>query len=243
MKRFLAALQFLTVIPIKIKSELRPEDFGKALIFFPLTGLLIGAVLALISVRLAFLPAPVNAAVIIIISILLTGGIHLDGFADACDAFYGSNPKEKILEIMRDSRIGTMGAAGIVSILLLKFSLITTMPPDTLWKVLMLSGVFSRWIQSAACFSSPYARQDGKGRHFIDYASGKEIIPGLIFTMGLFLLLLNTRGPVLFFASIIPAFFLFIYIKKRIGGMTGDTIGALSEISEVSVLLFALMLN
>lgn len=243
MKRFLIALQFLTNVPVKLNSKPGPDDFRKSLYYFPVAGLLIGSILAAGSVFFDFLPPPVKAALIIIVSVLLTGGLHIDGFADACDAFYGNRPKEKILEIMRDSRIGSMGAAGIVSILLLKYGVFMTLPQDILWRALLLSGVFSRWIQSAACFSSAYAREDGRGGHFIGYSSGKEIIPGLVFAMALFPLLLGVWGPTLFFASIIPVFFLFVYMKKRIGGMTGDTVGALSEVAEVSVFLFVLVAN
>lgn len=240
-KRFLISLQFLTAIPISIREAPEPEDFGKSLLYFPLAGLLIGGILSLASILLAFLPPPVKASIIIVLGVLLTGGLHLDGFADACDGFFGHNPRERILEIMKDSRIGVMGAAGISALLLFKFSSYAAIPEGTLWKALIASAVFSRWAQTAACLGAPYAREDGKGRHFAEYASIREVLPGFLFSLLLSVFLFNLKGLAVFFASAIPVFISFFYMKHRIGGVTGDTVGALSEISEVSVLFFTLV--
>ena len=245
MKRFLIALQFLTIFPIKIKSEIKEKDFGASLLYFPLIGLLIGLLLSLSAILLSFLPflsALLKGALILSISIIITGGIHLDGFADTCDGFYGNRPKEKILEIMRDSHIGSMGAIGVFCLLLLKFSLIVSLPEGFLWKALIMMSVFSRWSQVMACFSACYARQEGKAKYFIEYVGKKELYLGALFTLVSFCLLSGLRGVILFFSSLLPAFLFLQYIKKRIDGMTGDTIGALSEIAEVTVLLLALFI-
>lgn len=239
MKRFLIALQFLTILPVKVKSKVEKNDFGASLLYFPLVGFLIGLLLVLSAFALSSFPSLLKAAIILIISIIVTGGIHLDGFADTCDGFYGNNPKEKILEIMRDSHIGTMGVAGVVSILLLKFSLIASFPEGSLWKTLLLMAVFSRWAQVMACFGSSYARQEGKAKYFIEHATKKEFFVGFLFTLALFCVFLKLNGLILFFASLLSAFLFMQYIKKRIGGMTGDTIGGLSEFTEVTVLLSA----
>jgi len=243
MKRFLIALQFLTILPVKVKSKLEKNDFGASLLYFPLVGLLIGLILALSAFSLFSFPTLLKAAIILIISIIITGAIHLDGFADACDGFYGNNPKERILEIMRDSRIGTMGVVGIVSILLLKFSLIAGFSEGLLWKILLLMAVFSRWTQVMACFGSSYARQEGKAKYFIEYAASKEFFIGFLFTLALFCVFLKLKGIILFSASLLPVFLFMQYMKKRIGGMTGDTIGGLSEFAEVTVLLFAFLIT
>ena len=241
MKRFLIALQFLTILPIKIKSEIKEENFGRSLIYFPIVGILIGILLAVSSHIFVFLPRLVLGAFILLISIIVTGGIHLDGFADTCDGFYGSKPKEKILEIMRDSQIGVMGVIGIVCLLLLKFTLIVNIPKDILWKSLIMMTTFARWSQSFACYTSKYARREGKAKYFIEYANRKGIILGGLLTFALFLLLVKLKGLILF-ALVFILIFLFInYVKKKIGGMTGDTIGATSEVAEVAVLFFTLI--
>ncbi len=246
MKRFLIALQFLTIFPIKIKSEIKEKDFGASLLYFPLIGLLIGLLLSVSAILLSFLPflpALLKGALILLISIITTGGIHLDGFADTCDGFYGNRPKEKILEIMKDSHIGTMGVIGVVSLLLLKFSLIVSFPAGFLWKALIMMSVFSRWFQVMACFSACYARQEGKAKYFIEYAGKKEVFIGGIFTLGLFLLLMQLKGVIIFFLSMLSVLLFLHYIRKKIGGMTGDTIGAVSEITEVSTLFSILIVG
>lgn len=241
MKRFLIALQFLTVLPVRVKSPVEEKDFGASLLYFPLVGLLIGLVLVISAIPLSPFPL-LQAAIILISSIILSGGIHLDGFADTCDGFYGNNPREKILEIMRDSRIGTMGVLGVVSILFLKFSLIASFSEDILWKALILMAVFSRWAQVMACFGASYARESGKAKYFVENAAKKELFIGLLFTLVLFFMFLKIKGLILFFASVLPTFLFLQYIKKRIGGVTGDTIGALSEFAEVSLLLAAFLI-
>lgn len=241
MKQFLIALQFLTILPIKIKSEMKKRDFGKSLLYFPIVGILIGLLLSITAFLFGFLPDLVTGVLILIVSILITGGIHLDGFADTCDGFYGSRSKDEILKIMRDSRVGVMGAVGVVSILLLKFSLIVSMPQYMLWKSLIAMAIFARWTQVLACYTSNYARKEGRAKYFIEYASKKEFLTGAFFTIVLFILLIGLKGIIVFIIALLPMFLLTNYIKKRIDGMTGDTIGAMNEIAETVVLLLMLI--
>ncbi len=241
MKKFLIALQFLTILPIRINESLKKEDFGKSLLYFPVIGLGIGLVLSSSLFLFGFLPNLVKGAFILVISIIITGGIHLDGFADTCDGFYGSNPKERILEILRDSRIGVMGVIGLVSLLLLKFSLIVSIPRDILWKSLIMMVAFARWSQVLACYTSNYARKEGKAKYFIEYARLNELLTGGFFTVILFLLLMKLNGFILFVLSLLPILVFINYTKKRIGGMSGDTIGATSEIAEISILFFTMV--
>jgi len=240
MKNFLIALQFLTILPIKIKSDIKEKDFGRSIAYFPIVGMLIGLTLAASSFLFSFLPHPVAAAVILGISAAITGGIHLDGLADTSDGFYGGKTKEKILEIMRDSRIGTMGTIGVVLLLLLKFALLYSIPPNLLWKALIIAPVLARYAQVLACSLSGYAREDGKAKFFIEYASKRELILSVIFTSALSIFLMRAAGAVSFILSTAVILSLIWYVKNRIGGMTGDTIGAISEIVETAALFIAL---
>lgn len=240
-KRFLVALQFLTILPVKIKSEIKDEDFGSSLIYFPVVGLLIGLLLSIFAFLFGFLPNLVKSILILIASIVITGGIHLDGFADTCDGFYGSRSKEKILEIMRDSHIGVMGVVGIVSLLLLKFSLLVNLPQNILCKSLIMMATFSRWSQGLVCSTSGYARQEGKAKFFIEHAERNAVIAGGLFTLALFLLMAKLKGLVIFILAFLSALLFTQYVKRKIGGMTGDTIGATSEIAEVLVLLLCML--
>ena len=243
MKSFLIALQFLTILPVKIKVGITKKDFGKSLVYFPAVGLVIGLLLILALSIFGSLPSLVVAALILVTSIIITGGLHLDGFADTCDGFYGSNPPEKILEIMKDSRIGAMGVVGIVSLLLIKFTLIASIPKDFLWKALIGMAVFSRWSQVLACSLSKYARKEGKAKYFVESATERDaFITGLL-VFGLFLLLLQVKGVAIFFISLFLILSFINWIKLKISGMTGDTIGAINEIAEVLVLLLFLFLS
>lgn len=235
MKRLLIAFQFLTALPFKIRSEIKEEDYARSLVYFPIVGMTIGATLSAILLCCGFLPVPVLGVIVLIFSAFLTGALHLDGFADTCDGFYGSKPKEEILEIMRDPRIGVMGVVGVTLLLLLKFSLIISLPRDVLWRSLIMICCFARWAQTVGCLV-PYARNEGKAGLFIKYARKKDIIIGGIFTIIVFSALFGLKGIIIFFISLIPALLFIRYVKVRIGGMTGDTIGAVSEITEISAL-------
>jgi len=143
---------------------------------------------------------------------------------------------------MRDSHIATMGTIGIVCLLLFKFTILTVTPKETLWKSLIMMTTFSRWTQGLACLISDYARQDGKAKYFIEYAERKAIFIGGLFTLALFSLLTNLKGLILFGTALFFIFLFISYIKRRIGGMTGDTIGATNEIAEILILFFYFLL-
>lgn len=237
MKQLLIALQFLTILPVKIKSEIKERDFGASLIYFPLVGAFIGLLLVSVIIIFGFLPYLVKVALVLITYIIITGAIHLDGFADTCDGFYAGRSKEEVLAIMRDSHIGTMGVIGLICLLLLKFTLLISIPEETLWKFLVTMVAFGRWSQVFACYASKYARQEGKAKYFIEYAGVKEILVATLFTLGLFFVLLKARGLVSFFISALAVFLFVNFVKRKTGGMTGDTIGATSETAEVLMLL------
>lgn len=242
MKDFLIALQFLTVLPLKIKN-VKPEDLGASLFYFPVVGLFIGLILAGISYVYAELPVPALAAILIALYYFMTGALHLDGLADTCDGFYGSRPKERILEIMRDSHIGAMGVTGIFLVLLLKFAFLASMRGALLGGALILMTVFSRWALVALCFMSDYARKDGKARGFIEHASKRSFVTGAIFTLLVFFIIAGLKGVIAFMLSFVGIFLFMLYSKKKIGGMTGDTLGAACELSEILVLLSVLIMS
>ncbi|MDI6606051.1 MAG: adenosylcobinamide-GDP ribazoletransferase [Candidatus Omnitrophota bacterium] len=236
MKRLLIALQFLTALPIKIRSEIQPQEFGRSLLYFPAVGLFIGIILACVSSALVFLPILLKGALILVTSIIITAAMHLDGFADTCDGFYAAKSREEALRIMRDSRIGVMGAVGIFCILLLKFTLIVSLPENILGRSLIMMAVFSRWSQSLACGMCGYARPAGKAKFFLEYARSSDVIIGGIASFLLFLFFCGIGAVILFIASFISVFLFITFARARIGGMTGDTIGATNEIAELAVL-------
>lgn len=241
MQNFLVAIQFLTILPVRIAGELKPDTYGKALFFFPVVGALIGSMLAAIAVIFGFLPDIVVAGLVVIGSAVITGGIHLDGFADTCDGFYGGKSKERALDIMRDSRIGVMGIIGVVGILLLKFASFYSMPRAYLWKALIVMAVWGRFCQAMVCSLSRYARQEGKAKFFIERAPKRNLFLPSAFTFGISYFLMGWDAIFPLVLSLPIIFFFVRYSNKKISGMTGDTIGAVNEIAEVSMLLFCIL--
>ena len=241
MKRLLFALQFLTIIPVRITGRIKNENISGSLLAFPMVGFLIGSVLAAFAFVFSLLPVSVMAALILILSAWLTGGLHLDGFADSCDGLYGRFSQQKRLANMKDSHIGAMGAIGLICLLLLKFSLIANISYNVLWKTLIMMGTFSRWTQVCSCYSTKYLRKKGTAKQFIGCARLKDVIVGALFVLTIFLLLTQIKGVYIFFLSCIAVITFIGFIQKRLGGMTGDTIGAVNEIAEVSCLFFALI--
>ena len=208
---------------------------------FPFVGALIGMALSSGIFLFGFLPQPVVAALILAGSAIITGGMHLDGFADTCDGLAGFTTREKALEIMRDSRIGAMAGIGIAILLILKFSMLSSLAQGVMWKYLVLMAAFARWAQVLSCFLSRYSRQEGKAKYFIEYANWSSLIIGGVFVLMLFILLFGIKGFSLFLAPLLVTWLSINYINSKIGGMTGDTIGAINEIAEISVLLFGLI--
>lgn len=244
MKKFLIALQFLTVIPVKIPGELTGKEIGESTLFFPLVGALIGVVLWITALSQAFLPPIIVAALIIITGAAVTGGLHLDGFMDTCDGLYGTQKtKEQRLTIMRDSHVGAMGVLGVVLLLMLKFALLASFSPKMLYSLVLTMPVFARWIQVVDCFLFTYAREEGKGKEFLSHTTWKESLLSGLFTLSFFVVIWKTETLILLPLSLLlPAFFIFI-VKQKLGGMTGDLIGASSEIAEVSWLLAGLAVS
>jgi len=237
MERFLIALQFLTVTPIRLRRKIQDADFGAAVSYFPLVGLFIGVLLAAAAFLCSPLPVLVKSALILFFSAFITGAIHLDGFADTCDGFYGAKSREKILEIMRDVHIGTIATVAVTILLIFKFASFASMRGPLLYKALIASAVFSRWAQSLACVSGSYARREGKAKYFVEYARKKEIFVWGPLCFLLFMIMMRLEGAVIFLLALGVVYLFLRYAERRISGVSGDTIGAASEISEVLILL------
>lgn len=236
MKRFVLMLQFLTRIPINVNLEVDEEDFFKGVIYFPLVGLIIGMfVVSSYYIGLKLSGKLMGAVFAIVTEIFITGGLHLDGLADAFDGIYSNRPKNQILEIMKDSRLGTNGALALFVLLLLKVVLINDLMIPDVYPILLLMPVFSRLNLVLAFRISKPARKQGMGNLFIGRVKTKQLIIAIIITV----------IASLIFIRVIPAIGLLMifalwyirHISNRIDGMTGDTLGALCELSELVFLI------
>lgn len=248
MKELFLALQFLTIIPVKVnpfgaaQKLPRTDDENKlaaSMIFFPLVGCLIGLILAGIQSLSSFLGfKAIPAAIIVIIAMtILTGGIHLDGLADTSDAFLSHKNKEDLLRIMRDPHIGTMGVLSVISALLLKIALLSSINPSLKISALLLMCALSRWSLICALYFFPYARREGKARAFKEKINPKIYLLATLITLAIAKGLWKSPGLLTFATVGLSAYALGRFFKKHIGGITGDTLGAINEISEIIVLL------
>ena len=241
MRAFLAALQFLTVIPVC--APLHRRDFERAPLWFPLVGLVLGTLVALTDLaiaRLGFSPLLLSIVSIGLLTVL-TGGLHLDGLADTADGFLSARPRERVLEIMHDSRIGTMGTLALIFVLAIKVAALAELAGANRWKTLVFAPLAGRCLQVAVMGLLPYARPTGGlatafvRHHRKTYA----IWSGLCLLAAAVMLFGGVSGAGRIVAILVVGALLSVWSFRRIGGFTGDTVGATSETVEAVVLLFA----
>jgi adenosylcobinamide-GDP ribazoletransferase len=258
MKPILIALQFLTRLPIKVK-EVAPEDLARSMTWFPLVGLLIGLFLYLINLEAnIFNLAPeITAGLLVLALTIFTGGLHLDGLSDTADGFYAGKTREETLEIMHDSHTGVMGVIAIVLALILKYGIIISLLKGTLFNTqtnsLLVIPAVSRWgmVMAGALLpparmisgSGGPARSEGLGQSFITRLKPTQWIMATIITGLIAMGLMPHYGFIVCLTGLLVVILSVIYIKQRIGGLTGDTLGAINEIIEVSGLFTAYILT
>jgi adenosylcobinamide-GDP ribazoletransferase len=242
---FIAALRFLTSIPLPGNREISPEQLGKATSFFPVVGLIIGGILALLNWLLAFiLPPEVVNALLIAAIVILTGAMHLDGLADTCDGIAGHKSVEERWAVMRDSRTGAFGVVGIVIILLVKFVSLNSAPEDMMIPVLLFMPVVSRWAMVYALFAYPYARPSGLGTAFKQATRWPQFTVATVITFAIaaaLFPLFSLLGLILIFGIWVVTALLVIYFRYKFAGLTGDTYGAINEVAEVMALMFTVI--
>ena len=233
---FLLALSFYTRIPLKKQLDYSSENMNKSTRFFPLIGLIVGGIGALVFWGASFvLPQLVAVILSIAATIYATGAFHEDGFADFCDGFGGGYTKEKIITIMKDSRIGTYGAAGLLLILLTKIFTINEVDALQIPLILIAAHGFSRVMPVLVIFTTPYVRDDETSKI---KPIGKKGSVGDLISAILFGSVMLFFFPWIYVAVIVPALLLitFIfrkYIIRKIGGYTGDCLGALQQLGEL----------
>jgi adenosylcobinamide-GDP ribazoletransferase len=233
---FWIALQFLTVIQVPFKNDPEAREIASSLVFFPVVGLLIGVILFLVNWGLGeVFPAVVTAALTLIVWVLVSGALHLDGLADTCDGLAGGTP-ERRLEIMKDSHTGAFGVAGICLLLLVKFAAMVSLSGWN-WETLMLAPLLGSWAMVLAITAFPYARKSGAGLAFKQGANVLRLLVASIITLAAAILLAGWWGIVMMAITCLITLLLGIFFKSRLGGLTGDTYGAIKEVNEAAALL------
>ena len=239
---FLAALQFLTIISIPWRRDAREVQIRNSVGYFPVVGLIIGLILASLSwlFGLALPPGIVNALLLVVL-VVVTGALHLDGLADTCDGLAGHKTVEDRWQIMRDSRVGGFGVIGVVLILLVKYVSLNSIPGTLMTASLVLMSVSGRWAMVYSVFAYPYARPSGLGKAFKEGSRWPGFIVATIVTIAIAVVSMQLIGLAVLATVWLIVVALAAYFKKTFAGLTGDNYGAINEISEVSVLILVNM--
>ncbi|MEO0598282.1 MAG: adenosylcobinamide-GDP ribazoletransferase [Chloroflexota bacterium] len=222
-----AAFSFLTIVPLGFAEGRKP---GWSVAWYPLVGILIGLLLVAIHTLSPF-DNSLTAFVMLLAWVIITGGLHLDGFADSCDGLLATVPVERRLDIMKDPRTGAWAVIGLVLLLLGKWIFLQSASPA----YILLAPVLGRWVMSIAVLTVPYARKQGLGSYFRDGTGWREII----IATGITLVTVSWLDAWLVaFGVLIVAILLIRWAMARLGGgITGDVYGALCEICELVCLL------
>ena len=242
-RRFLIAIQFLTRLPVARALDSSETDIGKAAAFFPLVGVIVGSGAALVFVALQrILPLPVSVFCAIVFAAFITNGFHEDGLADTFDGFGGGWTKDRVLEIMRDSCIGTYGTLALIFVILGKFNFLSVLPQGQIWRWLIVAHTASRWTILPLCASLPYARAEGQGKLVAKQVGILEIVIGTVTFLLVLILLPWQASLVALLATSLVTVLSGIYFRARLQGITGDCLGAANQLTEVSLYVAAVVL-
>ncbi len=229
---FVFALQFLTRIQIAA-PEFDYRKCGRGSAFFPVVGLIIGMfLLAVRQIGLVFFPPLITAVFLILAGVLVTGGLHIDGFMDTVDGLFSGRNRERQLEIMKDSRVGSFGVLGLACLLLLKLVFYAELLKINVIGWLLAVPVFARWSMVYAIRFFPYLRTQGLGNSYSDCTGNREFALATAVTV-ITLVAAMREGALVF---LVPALLGHLWLKsvwRSLGGLTGDIYGAVEEISEV----------
>lgn len=238
MRLLLIAFQFLTIIPLPFAVRCDKEDLGRSTAFFPVIGLGIGGVLVAVNWLISsWLVRPLCDALLITVVTLITGALHLDGLADVCDGLAARGSRERFLAIMKDSQVGAIGAVGLVLGLLLKWQALVAVPMELKWQALLLFPALARFGQVLTLTGARHARQDGLGAAFVAGSGKMTLMLAFITAAAAGYCLLGLKGIVALTAVCILTILGRLFFQRKLGGLTGDTIGCLSEVNEILVLV------
>ena len=242
LRRLIYDFQFMTRIPINISVPLEEDDPAEAMIFFPVVALVIGGLSLGVAALVNALTenALVAALGAVALSAYVSGGLHLDGLSDVCDGLFSGRDRERVLEIMHDSRMGTFGGAGLF------FALSA--------KMVFLSAVFNRDLTTGlmAALAAPLAgragilmiskigksARAGMGRCYVEGMNARILSVGLLLTLLFTLPALKLHALAAILIPAVLALLLNVLFNKRLGGITGDCLGCTSELSEICFLFY-----
>ncbi len=237
---WLVALSFFTRLPVQI-ADFKEADLNYAVKYFPLVGVLVGVVAAAIY-GLAILVWPMELAVLasMAATLWLTGAFHEDGLADAADGLGGGWEKEQVLTIMQDSRLGSFGAIALFLALLTKFEALAHLSAPLLPAIMLAGHSLSRFAAVLVIYTQPYVREQGKAKPLATQLSRRELLLAGLFGLAPLALLAHQ-----FLLALVPVALVWFWfsrkLKKRLGGYTGDCLGAMQQLCEIAFYLGVLV--
>lgn len=240
LRSFYIALSFLTRIATPVKGDVTQKQIGESIVFYPLVGALMGLTFYLITNSILFFStdfsSEVLAAILLAVWVLVTGGLHLDGLADSADAWIGGlNNRDRTLEIMKDPYCGPIGVAIIVLALLLKWTALSYLLKNDQSAFLIVLPMLSRSIIIVLFMTTVYVRESGLGTALLAYMPNETILWSVLLVTALAYFIFANIFSMLLVAIVVIA--LRMMMIQRIGGMTGDTLGATVEIAEAVALI------
>jgi adenosylcobinamide-GDP ribazoletransferase len=233
---FLAALQFLTIMPPLVRRSFTPKEMGRAVGWFAAVGLLLGAGLVAAEKPLGYLfPPGVSAALLLAMWVLAAGALHLDGFLDTCDGLFGGRSPEARLRIMRDHRVGAFAVIGGILLFLIKYSSLVAI--TNRGTALILAPAIGRWGVATAVVVFPYARPEGLGRWMKDHAGLWQVALATTTALATAVLVGKWLGLLAMVIAALTIVVGSLLVLSRLPGHTGDTYGAICEVVETITLL------
>jgi adenosylcobinamide-GDP ribazoletransferase len=251
-RNFITALQFLTIFTVKRDHEPDESDLGRSMVYFPLVGFLIGLILVYADKAFLWLfPDTISNVFLVLIPIVITRALHTDGLADSIDGLTGGRDRESRLAIMRDSRIGTAGSLALFFVLLVRYVCLNSLFYDYKTAALLTAPAFGRWSQMLMMFEASYAREQGTGGAFVGHVRFGGLVAATAVTVGLSGFVIYEYDMITAILAIaipfaVAAFTLLWrwFVTRKVGGVTGDTVGAASEMNEaLTLLLFVFLLR
>lgn len=247
---FITALQFLTIFTVRKDHDVDENDLSRSMVYFPFVGFLIGLILVWANKALLWLfPDTIANLFLLMLSVVITRALHVDGLADSMDGLMGGRDRDARLAIMKDSRIGTAGVMAIVVVFLIKYVCLNSLFGQYKTVALLTAPAYARWSQMLMMYRAHYAREEGMGKAFVGHVRAAGVLAASIITLGLsaFVIIYDERTAVL--AVGIPlcvAVFTGLwrwFVVRKLGGITGDAVGAASELNEtLALLLFVFLL-
>jgi adenosylcobinamide-GDP ribazoletransferase len=238
---FLLTLTFFTRLPLpeRLSNKItRDHQLGDAMAMFPVVGLLIGCALAFVwTILIQLTPSPIAAGLVIATGLILTGALHEDGFADCADGLGGSSNREKALEIMRDSRIGTYGGAALIFSIGLRWAALASLSPAGGFAALIIAHCASRSAITIAMQYANYARTEGLGKLAEHSGNPANFYISIAVTAICAILLGGFVGMIIAALALFVCWGFLQYLKHRLGGYTGDGLGAIQQVGEISILI------